>query len=183
MGYYSDACLVFSPKGYDCFTIKLETIEKDVRDFVIDFLAAADDIKIYQDQHLFFWKGVKWYPQFPEIENLYKLLKSIDENLYRLKIVGEEGDTEEYGYFLSDFHPLFNFSITYEDPNEELIRKYGTTYLTVEDIIEIYGLHETSAHDLLLDLDKILRHELIKHAHSIIRKHLKGNKSAYGNGR
>ena len=183
MGYYSDACLVFSPKGYDCFTIKLETIEKDTRDLIIYFLNTADDIKIYKDQHLFFWKCIKWYPQFPEIENLYKILKSICENLYRLKIVGEEGDAEEYGYFTSDFHPLFNFTIKYKDPNEELNGKYGTTYLTVEDIIEIYGLHETSAHDLLLDLDKTLHHELIKHAHSIIRKHLKGNKSAYGNGR
>ena len=47
-------------------------------------------------------------------------------------------------------------------------------------IIELDGLHETRAHDLLLDLDKILHHELIKHAHSIIRKHLKENRSAYG---
>lgn len=180
MGYYSDACLVFSPKGYDCFTIKLETIEKDTRDIVIDFLDTADDIKIYNDQYLFFWNCIKWYPQFPEIKNLCKLLKSIYENLYRLKIVGEEGDTEEYGYFLSDFQPLFNFTITYKNPNEELIKKYGTTYLTIEDIIEIYGLHETRAHDLLLDLDNVLHHELIKHAHSIIRKHLKENRSAYG---
>lgn len=180
MGYYSDACLVFSPKGYDCFTIKLETIEKDTRDIVIDFLDSADDIKIYNDQYLFFWKCIKWYPQFPEIKNLYKLLKSIYENLYRLKIVGEEGDAEEYGCFLSDFQPLFNFSITYKNPDGELIKKYGTTYLTIKDIIEIYGLHETRAHDLLLDLDKTLRHELIKHAHSIIRKHLKENRSAYG---
>lgn len=180
MGYYSDACLVFSPKGYDCFTMKLETIEKDTRDLIIYFLNTANDIKIYNNQHLFFWKGIEWYPQFPEIENLYKLLKSIDENLYRLKIIGEEGDTEEYGYFLSCFQPLFKFSIEYKKSNEELTRKYGTTYLTIEDIIEIYGLHETSAHDLLLDLDKTLRHELIKHAHSIIRKHLKENRSAYG---
>ena len=183
MGYYSDACLVFSPKGYDCFTIKLETIEKDARDLIIYFLNTTDDIKIYNNQYLFFWKCIKWYPQFPEIENLFKLLNSIDENLYRLKIVGEEGDVEEYRCFLSDFQPLFNFTITYKDPNEELNGKYGTTYLTVEDIVEIYGLHETHAHDLLLDLDKTLRHELIKHAHSIIRKHLKENKSAYGNGR
>lgn len=180
MGYYSDACLVFSPNGYDCFTMKLENIEKDSRDLIIDFLNSADDIKIYKEQHLFFWNCIKWYPQFPEIKELFKLLNSIDENSYRLKIIGEEGDTEEYGYFLSYFKPLFNFSIKYKNPNKEYIGKYGTTYLTVNDIVEIYGLHEDNAKMLLLDLDNVLHHELIKHAHSIISTYLKENKTKYG---
>ena len=172
MGYYSNVCLVLSPKGYDCLTIKLENMEsRDNRDLVINLLNDANTTKVYNGEHLFHWEFIKWYSRFPDVKALTELLQQLDINLYIFKIVSEDGDWDEYGVFASSFRPLFNFSIEYSDPNYISVGK-----LKIKDIMEIYGLKENQAISLLNKLNDKINTELLKCKHSIIQAYLLSNK-------
>ena len=100
MGYYSNVGLVLKKDANAILKAKLLLLDCSGRNkYVPNFLLHNPDITTAKNGDvLYYWRDVKWYEDFPEIQFIEDNLTDFDSNDYQFIRIGEEEtDIERQG--------------------------------------------------------------------------------------
>lgn len=124
MGYYSDVCIAFTPKGYEEFKKEFNELYEELKENVEEFRKEHfknEAEKINKPKYvakngsvLLKYDNYKWYENdkntFPEIAAIMESLSNLDEADFLYLRSGEEyGDNDEMGSYYDN---PFEISIT-----------------------------------------------------------------------
>jgi len=101
MGYTSQVAIAIKKEEYHKRENQFKKVMHD-----------CDELGKTTDAYFFTWDCVKWYPNYPEVQELEKLLREIDEEDYGFIRVGEEDNDIERKGCPNDYD--LNISITLE---------------------------------------------------------------------
>ena len=116
MGYYSDVLLVLSTQGIAKLSTYTKSISKNnTNTYLINH--TEKHLISSSGEELFYWKSVKWYEDFSEVQWIEKFINSLELNEYLFIRVGEFiDDVEELGTFYSNpFDVRFSRQIIFRE--------------------------------------------------------------------
>jgi len=108
MGYRSDVGFVIrnDPMPYasttSCVSLLVPKFEEIVDYELFDFIHRPDDPKYEDDRtdYCYFVSGVKWYEDYPVVQEVNSFLNMLNPEDYRYVVVGEEADDNTIkGYY------------------------------------------------------------------------------------
>lgn len=117
MGYREDVLFIYSKEGWVELWNKINSnfVSDDDRANVINFISSNDHHQESNDKdHLLGFYQIKTYRS--EVELLVGLSKTIDENQWMIKYLGEDGqESADGGYYDNPFKPSVEHTLRWND--------------------------------------------------------------------
>ena len=131
MGYRSDVVVAYTAPGWDDLVKKIGSnlLSDSQRREVIAFLDEADEHAVNEDgDHCLRWDSIKFYADDVQIlfTTLHNKMEPAD---WRAVILGEEGDSEEYGdWFDNPFNIYVSRMLNMDTTDDESWSSSGITF-------------------------------------------------------
>lgn len=142
MGYQSRVSLGLTEKAFNGYLRKYPE--------ALTLCKEADNILVHDDQYIFYWDDLKWYPTYKDVSELEKFMAELD------KVALEEG-----GSYCSEEFGFIRLGEDYDDYEEK-----GSPY-----IFDFYHSRILEIPDWdTIEFDKIFKNNSEKYFETIMEK-------------